>query len=142
MSATAFNQRTIDEFHSKLGRGIGGWGDNLLLMTSTGALSGQAITTPLVYRKRDDDYIVVASKGGAPADPKWLSNIRTNRAVTIEVAAGDGTEAFQATAAVVSDEAERQALYEFMTVVWPQFADYAKRAARTIPVVILTRSST
>lgn len=141
MAATAFNQRTIDEFHSKLGRGIGGWGDNLLLMTSTGAVSGQTITTPLVYRKRDDHYIVVASKGGAPDDPKWLSNIRTNRAVIIEVAARDGTETFQATAAVVTDEAERKTLYAFMTVVWPQFADYAKRAARTIPVVILTRSS-
>lgn len=61
--------------------------------------------------------------------------------MTIEVAAGDGTETFRATAAVVSDEDERQALYEFMTVVWPQFADYSKRTARTIPVVILTRSS-
>lgn len=141
MPATAFNQRTIDEFHSKLGRGVGGWGDNLLLMTCSGAVSGQAITTPLVYRKRDDQYIVVASKGGAPDDPKWLSNIRTNPAVSVEVASGDGTEAFQATAAVVSDEAERHALYVFMTVVWPQFADYAKRASRTIPVVILTRSS-
>lgn len=141
MPATAFNQRTIDEFHAKRGRGIGGWGDNLLLMTSTGAVSRQAITTPLVYRKRGDRYVVVASKGGAPDNPRWLSNIRAHPAVTIEVAAGETTETFSATAAVVSDESERQALYQFMTVVWPQFADYAKRAARTIPVVRLTRSS-
>lgn len=56
-----------------------------------------------------------------------MGNIRTNRAVTVEVAAADSTETFQATAAVVSDEGERKVLYEFMTVVWPQFADYAKR---------------
>ncbi|HEV2414397.1 MAG TPA: hypothetical protein VGX27_06280 [Candidatus Dormibacteraeota bacterium] len=47
--------------------------------------------------------------------------------MTVEVAAADSTETFQATAAVVSDEGERKVLYEFMTVVWPQFADYAKR---------------
>lgn len=79
MAATAFNQRTIDEFRSKHGRGIGGWGDNLLLMTSNGAVSGQSITTPSVYRKRDDHYIVVASKGGAPDDPKWATSGRIGR---------------------------------------------------------------
>jgi len=49
MKATSFNQKTIDEFHAKRGRGVGMWGDHVLLMTAKGVKSGESITTPLVY---------------------------------------------------------------------------------------------
>ena len=67
MSATAFNQKTIDEFHAKNGLGVGMFGNLLLLMTAVGARSGQPITTPLVHRRDGDHYIVIASKGGRRA---------------------------------------------------------------------------
>lgn len=139
-TATGFNQRTIDEFHSNAGRGVGGWGDLLLLMTSIGARTGREITTPLVHRRLGDEWVVVASKGGAPEHPQWLSNIRANPAVTIEVARQSGTEHIPVIARVVTDPTERDRLYAYMTEVWPSFAKYAANTARTIPVVILVRA--
>ena len=53
MTAIAWNQKTIDNFHAQKGRGIMPWGDNLLLLTARGAKSGDSITTPLVYRREN-----------------------------------------------------------------------------------------
>ncbi len=64
MKASPFNQKTIAEFHDKKGRGVGMWGDNLLLLTAQGAKSGELITTPLFGGREGSDYVVVASKGG------------------------------------------------------------------------------
>lgn len=141
MTATAFNQRTIDEFHAKSGRGVGVWADHLLLMTSRGARTGQEIITPLVYRRQGDHYVVVASKAGAPDDPHWYRNLQVNPVVEVEVASPDGMERFPARARVVAEGPERDRLYAYMTEVWPSFTAYAERTIRTIPVVILERLS-
>ena len=141
MPATAFNQRTIDEFNAKKGRGVGPWRDHLLLMTAKGASSGGEITTPLVYRRQGDEYVVVASKGGAPANPNWYRNVQVNPEVELEVAGIDGTERFRARARVVAEGPERDRLYAYMTEVWPGFSDYAAKTARTIPVVVFERLS-
>jgi len=139
VTATPFNEKTIAEFHAKQGRGVGPFGDNTLLMTAKGARSGNAITTPLVYGRQGDDYIVVASKGGAPQNPLWLANIQTNPDVEVEVADGDQVEKFKARARVVDSQADHDRLYEEMSKIWPSFVDYQKRAERVIPVVILER---
>jgi len=141
MTATSFNQRTIDEFHAKRGRGVGGWGDHLLLMTCRGARTDQEITTPVVYRREGDDYVVVASKGGAPDDPQWYRNLQVNPQVEVEVAGPEGTEHFRARARVIAQGPERDRLFAYMTEVWPPFTEYASRTARTIPVVVLERVS-
>ncbi|MEO8744891.1 MAG: nitroreductase family deazaflavin-dependent oxidoreductase [Candidatus Dormiibacterota bacterium] len=140
MRATPFNQKTIDEFHAKNGRGVGPWGDHALLMTSKGARSGEAITTPLVFGRDGDDYVIVASKGGAPLNPTWLGNIKANPEVEVEVPTDAGTEKFKARARVVDDRAEHDRLYEEMTRIWPSFADYQTRTERLIPVVVLERA--
>ena len=141
MTATEYNQKTIDEFHAKKGRDVGRWGDNLLLLTSKGATSAQDITTPLVHRRQGNDYVVVASKGGAPSHPRWLRNVQKHPDVEAEVATPEGTEHFKARARVLADGPERDRLYAYMTEVWPAFADYEEKADRTIPVVILERLS-
>lgn len=130
-------QRTVDEFHEKKGRGVGSWGDNLLLMTSRGARTGTETTMPLVCRRRGDAYVVCASLGGAPRNPQWFHNIQVNPNVMIEVPTPGGTEHLQARARVVPNGKERDELYAWMTEVWPSFADYARRTERIIPVVIL-----
>jgi deazaflavin-dependent oxidoreductase (nitroreductase family) len=139
MKATPFNQRTIDEFNAKQGRGVGMWGDHVLLMTAKGASSGEAITTPLVYGREGDGYIIVASKGGAPKHPTWFRNIKANPEVEVEVAIAQGTEKFKARAKMVDSRAERDRLYKEMVKIWPSFADYEKRTERLIPVVVLER---
>lgn len=139
MTALPFNEKTIAEFHAKKGRGVGPWGDNALLMTAQGAKSGQAITTPLVYGRDGDAYVVIASKGGAPQHPLWFGNLKANREVEVEVATGDRVEKFKARARVVEDPAEHDRLYREMSRIWPPFLDYQKRTERVIPVVILER---
>src|ERR1700682_1512985 len=139
VKASPFNQKTIVEFHAKQGRGVGMWGDHVLLMKAKGAKSGEAITTPLVYGREGDDYVIVASKGGAPRHPSWFGNIEANPEVEVEVANADGTEKFKARARVVDNRQERDRLYKEMSKIWPGFADYENRTDRLIPVVVLER---
>jgi deazaflavin-dependent oxidoreductase (nitroreductase family) len=139
VKATPYNQKTIAEFHEKHGLGIGMFGDHVLLMTAKGAKSGEAITTPLVYGREGDDYIIVASKGGAPNNPAWFGNIKTTPEVDVEVASAGGTEKFKARARAVDNRQERDRLSKAMTKIWPPFADYQTRTERLIPVVVLER---
>ena len=139
MRATAWNRKTIDEWHAKKGRGVGMWGDHVLLMTATGARSGDLITTPLVFGREGDDFVIVGSKGGAPNHPKWFHNLKKNPEVEVEAPTYDGTEKFQAHARVVDERAERDRLFKQMTKIWPSYADYEKRTDRLIPVLILER---
>jgi deazaflavin-dependent oxidoreductase (nitroreductase family) len=141
VKATPFNQKTIDEFHAKEGRGVGVWGDHVLLMTAKGAKSGEAITTPLVYGREGDDYIIVASKGGAPTHPAWFGNLKTNPEVDVEMAGAGGTDKFKARAWVVESRQERDRLFKEMSKIWPPFVDYQTRTDRLIPVVILERQT-
>jgi deazaflavin-dependent oxidoreductase (nitroreductase family) len=139
VKATPFNQNTIAEFQAKRGRGVGMFGDHVLLMTAIGAKSGDAITTPLVYGREGNDYIVVASKGGAPTHPHWFGNIQANPEVEVEVANAHATEKFKARARVVESRPERDRLYQEMSKIWPSFLDYQTRTERLIPVVVLQR---
>jgi len=137
--AIPWNQRTIAEFNTKKGLGIGRWGDHLLLMTAIGARSGEAITTPLVYGREGDDYVIVASQGGTPTNPHWFGNVKANPDVEIEVAKDGGTGKFKARASVVESRERRDKLFRYMTTIWPSYADYQKRTERIIPVVVLKR---
>src|SRR2546423_4928945 len=139
MRATPFNQKTIAEFHAKKGRGVGMWGDHVLLMTAKGAKSGEGITTPLVYGRERGNYVIVASKGGAPQHPTWFGNITANPEVEIEVATNNGIEKFKARARVVESRQEHDRLYQEMSKIWPSFAEYQTRTDRLIPVVVLER---
>ena len=139
VTATPHNQRTIAEFHAKNGRGVGMFGDHVILMTANGARSGDAITTPLVYGRQGDAYVVCASKGGAPENPTWLGNIKANPNVEVEVADTQGTARFKARARVVDNREERDRLFQEMQKIWPAFADYQARTKRVIPVVVLDR---
>lgn len=140
MKASPFNQKIIADFHAKKGRGVGMFGDNLLLMTAKGAKSGEAIMTPLVYGREGKDFIIVASKGGAPDNPQWFANIKANPEVECEVARDKGTETFQARARVVHGP-ERDRLFKEMCKIWPPYADYQTRTTRLIPVIVLERQA-
>ncbi len=116
---------------------MGPFGDNLLLLTSKGFKTGTEITTPVVYRRRDGNYVIVGSGGGSPEDPKWVRSLEVHPEVDIEVAAPEGTEHIKVRARVAVDRPERDELYAYMTEVWPAFADYQKKTDRVIPVVVL-----
>jgi deazaflavin-dependent oxidoreductase (nitroreductase family) len=130
-----WNTRVIDEFHAKRGKGIEPWGDNLLLLTTRGAKSGLVRTTPLVYHRDGQRYVVAASKGGAPAHPGWYHNLVRLREAEVEV----GTEKFKVRATPIPRGAERDRLYDAHSNVFARFRDYQLKTTRIIPVVVLER---
>jgi len=130
-----FNQGIIDEFRANAGV-VGGpfKGAPMLLLTTTGARSGQPHTTPLVPLVEDGHVYVFASMGGAPKHPAWYFNVRAHADVTVE----RGTETYRARARVLAGD-ERDRVYARQAALLPPFADYQRKTARTIPVVELQR---
>jgi len=130
-----FNEKIIAEFRAN-GGVVGGQfaGAPLLLLTTTGAKSGQPRISPLVYNTDGDRMVIIASKAGAPTNPDWYYNLVANPTVTLEV----GTEKFQAQASV-AEEPERERLYNQVATKMPGFAEYQRNTTRVIPVVVLER---
>jgi deazaflavin-dependent oxidoreductase (nitroreductase family) len=131
-----WNTKIIEEFRSNEGR-VGGQfeGAPLLLLTVRGRKSGEPRTSPMMYLPDGDRLLVFASKGGAPTNPDWYTNLLVNPDVEVEV----GTEQFSARAEAVEGP-ERDRLYAEQATLYPGFADYEKKTERIIPVVALTRS--
>lgn len=109
-------------------------GTTILLLTTHGRKSGEDRTTPLIHRTDGDRWVVVASKGGAPAHPSWFENLQVDPHATIEVK-GERIPVV----ASVAEGGERERLWDSMCEVWPSYADYQTKTEREIPVVILTR---
>ncbi len=130
-----YNRRVIEEFRAN-GGAVGGpyEGAPLLLLTTTGARTGRAHTAPLMYLADGDRLVVFGSKGGAPTNPDWYYNLRANPLATAEV----GTESLPVRATIAAGE-ERERLFAAQAAVRPQFAEYAARTTREIPVVVLER---
>jgi len=106
-----------------------------LLLTTTGRKTGNETTTPLIYGRDGDDYVVVASKGGAPEDPGWYRNLAKTPGVELQVK----DEVFAARARTASAD-ERGRLWQLMAGIWPAYDDYAQKTDREIPVVVLERA--
>jgi deazaflavin-dependent oxidoreductase (nitroreductase family) len=130
-----WNRQVIEEFRTNGGK-VGGQfeGAPLLLLTTTGAKSGQRRTSPMMYLPDGDRMLVFASKGGAPTHPDWYHNLVAHQEATVEV----GTETFDVTAVVLTGE-ERDRLYAKQAKLYPGFASYQARTTRQIPVVALKR---
>jgi deazaflavin-dependent oxidoreductase (nitroreductase family) len=110
-------------------------GTTILLLHTTGRRSGKDITSPLIFREIDGEYVIVASKGGAPDAPDWYLNLQQNPTVTVQVK-GDKFEATARTA----DADEKPDLWKKMVEVWPDYEQYQKKTDREIPVVVLRRT--
>ena len=130
-----WNKGVIDDFRAKGGKGIGPFGDKLLLLTTRGAKSGQVRTTPLVYHRDGDRYVIAASKGGAPSHPSWYHNLLKHPDAEIEV----GTEKFKVRAKPLAKGPERDRLYDAHGDNFAAFRGYPQKTKRVIPVVVLER---
>jgi deazaflavin-dependent oxidoreductase (nitroreductase family) len=109
-------------------------GSTTLLLTTAGRKTGKPTTTPLIYARDGDDYVIVASQGGAPTHPGWYRNLVKTPEVEVQVL----EDVFQARART-AEGAERERLWEKANEVWPHYEEYAHRTDRTIPVVVLER---
>lgn len=132
-----WNRQTIEEFRAHKGQVGGVWeGKPLLLLTTTGAKTGQPRTTPVMYLREGNRLFIFASKGGAPTQPAWYHNLLAHPAVSVEI----GDQAFSATAKPVTGE-ERDQIYARWADRYPQFRDYQTRTTRVIPVIELVQRS-
>jgi deazaflavin-dependent oxidoreductase (nitroreductase family) len=106
-----------------------------LLLTTKGRKSGKLRTTPLVYGRDGESFVVVASQGGRPTHPAWYLNLEEDPGVIVQV----GADRFRATAHKVLED-ERSRLWQLMGAVYPLMDEYEKRIGdeRVIPVIKLT----
>jgi deazaflavin-dependent oxidoreductase (nitroreductase family) len=108
-------------------------GSPVIILTSLGAKSGKVRKTPLMRVEHDGEYAVVASLGGAPKHPVWYYNLAANPHVELQ----DGPVKKDYEAREVHG-AERDAWWQRAVAAWPDYAQYAQKTTRTIPVFVLT----
>jgi|SRR5271165_2770768 len=118
------------------GNTLGDTGLPVIIVTTRGNKSGKIRKTPLMRVEHDGDYLLVASKGGAPEHPVWHHNLVADPgAVMIQ----DGPEPFAAEVREL-DGAERARWWERAVAAYPPYAEYQQKTERTIPVFLATRS--
>jgi deazaflavin-dependent oxidoreductase (nitroreductase family) len=108
----------------------------ILLLTTTGRRTGAARTTPLIFGRDGDDYLVVASMGGAPRNPYWYENLLAEPSADIQVRSDH-----LAVATRTADDDEKPRLWDIVRAQWPNYDVYQTRTDRVIPVVVLTPST-
>jgi deazaflavin-dependent oxidoreductase (nitroreductase family) len=131
-----FNRALIKDLRAHGGKATSGPFErrDVLILTTKGAKSGEVRENPLVYTRDGDNYLVVASKGGAPTNPSWFHNLSKYPEVTVEV----GGQKFKARAHVPDGE-EYERLYQHHATTNPQFLEYRQKTSRKIPVIVLER---
>jgi deazaflavin-dependent oxidoreductase (nitroreductase family) len=131
-----FGQEHVKRYQETNGAEGHDWqGTTVLILTTTGRRSGEPRSTPLIYGRDDDNYVVVASKGGADEHPGWYLNLVAQPEAGVQVL-GDR---FTVRARTATGE-EKPPLWQAALGRWEAYADYQRRTDRDIPVVILERS--
>lgn len=129
-----FGKEHVDRYVATDGEEGHDWqGTVTLLLTTTGRRSGEPRTTPLIYQPYGDDFLVVASRGGADTHPAWYLNLQQNPEVTVQIR-GDR---FAARARTATPE-EKPDMWRVMAATWPQYDEYQRKTDRDIPVVVLS----
>jgi deazaflavin-dependent oxidoreductase (nitroreductase family) len=129
-----FNTQIIQEFRTNNGV-VGGMfkdGPPMLILHHTGRLTGKSYETPLVYFNDNGRIVIVASKGGAPENPAWFYNLRSNPEVTIEL----GTDSRKVRASIIEGE-ERDRIWADIVRQAPGFGEYQTKTTRIIPLLAL-----
>jgi deazaflavin-dependent oxidoreductase (nitroreductase family) len=126
-----WNRQTVEAFRANKGQVGGVWeGRPLLLLTTTGAKSGQRRTNPVMYLREGGHLYIFASKGGAPTNPDWYHNLLAHPEVTVEI----GNQTAQALAKPLTG-AERDSIYARWAQQYPQYREYQENTTRSIPVI-------
>lgn len=133
-SASAWAREQAELFESSGGtEGNTMRGVPIIVLTSVGARSGKLRKTPLMRVEHGGEYVVVASKGGAPEHPTWYHNLVAHPHVELQ----DGPVRRDYTAREL-EGAERDLWWERSVAVWPDYAEYATKTDRLIPLFLLT----
>jgi deazaflavin-dependent oxidoreductase (nitroreductase family) len=104
----------------------------ILLLNTVGRKSGKKRATPLLYAVDGEDFVIIASKGGAPTHPAWYLNLMANPDATVEVE----DRKVRVRAEEVDGE-EKARLWQKMAELYPTYDDYQKKTKRQIPLLVL-----
>lgn len=134
-----WNDRVIEEFRANSGV-VGGafTGSRLMLLTTVGARSGLARTTPVAFTVDGDARILVASKAGSTSHPAWFANLTANPRVHVEESTATGIDEYDAVASLYP-EGDREAKFQSILDALPAFAPYWGSDGKVIPLVVLRR---
>jgi deazaflavin-dependent oxidoreductase (nitroreductase family) len=130
--------RAFTNFHVFLYRTSGGkiWntimGSPILLLTTIGRKTGLARTTPVVYVRSGDEYLIAASAGGADTNPTWYNNLASKPEAKIEI----GDKKLNVKVIIAAGE-ERDRLYELFKAQGKNFIEYEQKTTRKIPAIRL-----
>ena len=103
-----------------------------IIVTHTGNKSGGIRKIPLMRVKVGDGYVLVGSMGGQPKNPVWVYNLRANPDVEIR----DATDVTKMRVREVTDDQERQRLWDASAEAYPPYNDYQAKTSRKIPVFL------
>jgi|TARA_B100000315_G_C14117378_1_gene380933 deazaflavin-dependent oxidoreductase (nitroreductase family) len=103
-----------------------------IIVTHLGNMTGAIRKIPLMRVKVDDGYVLVGSMGGQPKNPVWVYNLRANPEVEIR----DATDVFEMRVREVTDDTEREALWQASAEAYPPYNDYQAKTTRKIPVFL------
>jgi deazaflavin-dependent oxidoreductase (nitroreductase family) len=107
----------------------------VVIVTTRGNKSGKIRKTPLMRVEHDGDYLLVASKGGAPEHPVWYYNLVADPGnVTVQ----DGPDRFEVSVRELEDGDERAQWWDRAVAAFPPYAEYQQKTERKIPVFVAT----
>lgn len=103
-----------------------------LVLTTTGAKSGEKRQAAVIYGRHGNSYVVIASKGGSDTPPAWYVNLAASGKGHIQVKADKMDVTMR-----VAEGDEREQLWQMMAGIFPAYFEYQQKTARRIPVVVL-----
>jgi len=112
-------------------------GKRFLLLTTVGRRTGKRRVMPLLYVRDGDAFVVVGSNAGDDRAPAWWLNLQANPRARVQV----DTE-HHAVSARRAEGEELAALWAKLEASYRHYADYRRRTAREIPVVVLEPTGT
>ena len=104
----------------------------VIIVTNKGRKTGAIRKTPLMRVADGDNYVLVASRGGAPTHPVWYYNLQADPNVEIR----DGVDVHSMKVREVEDSVERQRLWDIAVEAFPPYQEYQDKTDRSIPVFI------
>ena len=129
-----FGDAHVRQYEATGGRVGYDWnGTTCLILHTTGRQSGETRKHPLIYGRDGDNYVVVASKGGAPDNPGWYKNLVAHADVKIQV-----RDKVIPVRARTGTPADKRRVWPIMTKQWPDYEKYQAGTKRDIPVVLLS----
>ena len=133
---TAKNLSTLHAAAFRLTRGRLGRrlvNNDMLLLSTTGRISGKAHTVPLLYLRDGYDLVVIASWGGRDSHPQWYSNLVDDPMARVQI---DGHRLV--VTAETADQLLRARLWPRVLAAYDGYREYQSRTDREIPVVVLS----